>query len=91
MRFYLLTLLLASFTLSQVNPIKEGKKLVENLTYENFEVTVQKGVHQPYFILFKMDNCGHCKRFEPLFYKIAFNMRKEPVKFGITNVSNDSK
>ena len=91
MRFYLLTLLLASSTLCQVNPITEGKKLVENLTFENFDVTVQKGVHQPYFILFKMNNCGHCKRFEPLFFKIAFSMRKEPVKFGITNVSEDAK
>ena len=86
-----LSLLLITLTLCQKNPLTEGKKLVQNITYENFDVTVQNGTKIPYFLFFKMNKCGHCKMFEPTFYKLAYDMRKEPVTFGLNNIDEDSK
>jgi thioredoxin-like negative regulator of GroEL len=84
-------LLLITLASCQVNPITAGKKLVQNVTYDNFEVTVQKGNKLPYFLFFKMNKCGHCKMFEPTFYKLAYDMREEPVTFAISNIDEDSK
>ena len=91
--FKKLALLFSLFTLSfcQLNPIVEGKKLVQVLSMENFEFTVQKGNKLPYFVFFKMTRCGHCKMFEPTFYKLAFDLRDKPITFGINNVDDDSE
>ena len=88
--FTLLSIFL-SLTICQVNPITSGKKLVQTVTFDNFEFTVQKGNKLPYFMLFKMTKCGHCRMFEPTFYKLAYDMRGEPVTFGINNIDDDSE
>lgn len=87
---FLLCILITS-SLAQLNPISEGRKHVQKLTYENFAVTVDKGRKTPYFVLFKMAKCGHCKRFEPTFYKLAYDTRKEPVQFAINSTEDDSE
>lgn len=89
--FLLATVLLTPSTLSQPNPIVEGKKVTQNLTFENFEHTVQKGNKNPYFIMFKMTGCGACKRFAPTFFKMAFDLKDEGVTFATTNVKEDAK
>lgn len=88
-----LTLLLSLFTLTlcQVNPITKGKTLVQTLSMDNFEHTVQKGKKLPYFLFFKMTNCGHCRMFEPTFYKMAYDMRDEPVTFAMNNVDDGAE
>lgn len=89
--FLLVTLLLTPSTLSQPNPIVEGKKVTQTLTFENFEHTVQKGNKNPYFIMFKMTGCGACKRIAPTFFKLAFDLKDEPVTFATNNVKEDAK
>ena len=87
----LCALILFTYTTCQVNPISQGKKLVQNVTFENFDVTVQKGMKLPYFLFFKMTKCGHCKMFEPTFYKLAYDLREEPVTFAMSNVDDDAE
>ena len=75
----------------QLDPITEGKKRVQSLNYENFEMTVEKGNKTPFFIFFKMEKCGHCRHFEPVFYKLAYDLKSEPVQFAINDLNEDSK
>ena len=86
---YTVLILLITLVSCQVNPITEGKKLVQKVTFENFDVTVQKGNKLPYFLFFKMNKCGHCRMFEPTFYKLAYDLRGEPVTFAMSNVDDD--
>ena len=88
---FICALVLITATVCQVNPITEGKKLARNVTFDNFEVTVQNGTRLPYFIFFKMNKCGHCRMFEPTFYKLAYDMKAEPVAFGVSNIDDDSE
>lgn len=83
--------MLSTLVSCQLNPITEGKKHVQKVTFENFDVTVQKGNKLPYFIFFKMTKCGHCKMFEPTFYKLAYDLRAEPVTFAMSNVDEDAE
>ena len=81
LKIFILVMLLSSMS-SQPDPAKEGQKEVRKLSFDAFQVTVNKGKNTSWFILFHTPSCTHCIRFKPIFYKIAFDMKNSPTDFG---------
>ena len=88
MRVRLLSLIIQA-TFSQVNPVEEGEKSVQQLTKDNFEEIVNKGKTRGWLVTFSTPSCGHCVRFKPTFQKLAFDKKETNVNFGNVNCSTN--
>ena len=88
MKTVVLAVIIAT-SITQLNPAEEGKKHVQELTFNNFDVVVNKGLNKRWFIMAQSPNCRHCKEFKPLFNKIAYDSKEGPVKFGNINCSEE--
>ena len=90
MRITILLLIFAAQLIAQPNPVKEGEQHVRQFSKVDFEYQVLSDKSHDWFVLFQSPNCGHCQKFKPTFYKLAFDNLEWSTKFAEVNCKDES-